>query len=131
MGLITTTNGLIFVDNSRGPVTSSGNPNSINPDKVIGILEADQITKSILFSVPSSSLSPNLKVNTLYVTQSGGNPRLGVGTTIPIGTLDIKSPKLNVAPNLTLITNNDDTITVGEETGKLRFLIESSSFNLG
>lgn len=131
MGLITTTNGLVFVDNSRGPVTSSGNPNSINPDKVIGIIEADQVSKSILFSVPSSSLSPNLKVNTLYVTQSGGNAQLGIGTTSPIGSLDIRSPKLNVPPNLTLRTNNDDTVTVGEETGKLRFLIESSSFNLG
>jgi hypothetical protein len=131
MGLLTTTNGLIFVDNSRGPVTSSGNPNSINPDKVIGILEADQVSKSILFSVPSSSLSPNLKVNTLYVTQSGGNPRLGIGTISPIGSLDIRSPKLNVVPNLTLRTNNNDTVTIGEETGKLRFLIESSSFNLG
>jgi len=120
---------IVFADFTRGSVT--GSDGFINPEKITGILETDFDNKTLQFRIPSQSFGNSYDVTTLYISSSNNNPRVGIGTTLPIGSFDISSPNNLIPPNFTLRTNNDNIVTVGEETGRIRFLIESSSFNLG
>jgi len=130
MAIINTKNGILFIDTSNGPVTSSLGSNVLNFNKIIGTLESTS-DKAFQIRMPSGSIyAGNKDVIAYYVTQSGGDPRIGIGTPSPIGSLDIRTFNSNTPPNISLRTNQDGIINVGEETGKLRFLIESSSFNL-
>lgn len=75
--------------------------------------------------------SEGVAVFTLAVTSSASNPVLGIGTPpdeIPIASLDVRSPSGSAPANIVLRTNEDGQIFENEETGKIIFLIESSSF---
>lgn len=130
MSLLYTNTGIILLDNSRGPVTSSAGGNVINFQKVMGSLET---TPENAFQVrfPSGALS-NQTRDTIgyYITQSKGVPLFGIGTNSPFGSLDIRSDNSDSPADITLRTNEDGEVTVGEETGRIRFMIESSSFGI-
>lgn len=57
--------------------------------------------------------------------------KIGVGTNNPLTSLDIRSATGSSPSNLILRTNEDGVITSGEETGRIIFAIESSSYNFG
>ena len=130
MGIVTSNKSIVFINQSNGPVTASGLSNTIRPDAVIGILQAEPTSKAISFTIPASSSGADYDSTPLYITQSGNNPRVGLGTKGPLGSLDVRSDSSDSPADITLRTNEDGVITVGEETGRIRFLVESSSFGI-
>lgn len=66
-----------------------------------------------------------------YISASSPDPLVGLGTTNPLTNLDIRSTTGSSPANLILRTNEDGTITAGEETGRIIFAIESASYNFG
>ncbi len=130
MGIVTTNKSIVFINQSNGPVTASGFSYTVRPDAVIGILQAEPTSKAISFTIPASSSGADYDSTPLYITQSGNNTRVGLGTKGPIGSLDVRSDSSDSPADITLRTNEDGIITVGEETGRIRFLVESSSFGI-
>ena len=130
MGIVTTNKSIVFINQSNGPVTSSGFSYTVRPDAVIGILQAEPTSKAISLTIPASSSGAEYDSTPLYITQSGNNTRVGLGTKGPLGSLDVRSDSSDSPADITLRTNEDGVITVGEETGRIRFLVESSSFGI-
>jgi len=130
MGIISTNKSIVFTDESRGPITSSGGANIIRDDAIVGVLRAEPTSKAISLTIPPSSSGASYFITPLYITQSGNSPNIGIGTRGPIGNLDIRSDSSDSPADITLRTNEDGIVTVGEETGRIRFLIESSSYNI-
>jgi hypothetical protein len=83
---------------------------------------------STQFVIPSQSAGTNDDVILFHLTQSAGNPSVGVGTTTPLSTLDVRSITSSSPANIVLRTNEDGVIQIGEETGRIEFAIESSSY---
>jgi hypothetical protein len=67
----------------------------------------------------------------LFISSSGKQSKIGVGTSNPLTSLDIRSSTGSIPANIILRTNEDGVITPGEETGRIIFAIESSSYNFG
>ena len=130
MGLQYTHNGILVVDTSRGSITGSGQGfGSLDPNKVTAILGHSPDFRSFQITIPSSSNTDNGDISALAITQSNGIISLGIGTSKPVGSLDIIGSG-STPPNIILRTNEDGVITANEETGKIRFVIESGSYTL-
>ena len=71
----------------------------------------------------------NSSQTAFYISASIPNPLIGLGTTNPLSNLDIRSSTGSSPANLILRTNEDGVIQAGEETGRIIFAIESSSYN--
>ena len=72
--------------------------------------------------------NPKDSLTFLYLSSSGTSPRIGIGNNEPLTSLDIRSITSSAPANIILRTNEDGVIQVGEETGRVIFAIESSSF---
>jgi hypothetical protein len=125
-------NNITFVDTSQGSIYS-GSSRILNPAKITGQINPDPRGGiSIGFGSPSGSSSGSEKIfirdtPILFITSS----EVGINTSIPLTNLDIKSPTASSPANLILRTNEDGVVTDGEETGRIIFAIESSSYNFG
>lgn len=109
--------------------TASGLVYSSNP---VSIFEIDSIDKlSTQIRIPSQSINTDNDIVPFYISSSSPNPLVGLGTTNPLTNLDIRSTTGSSPANLILRTNEDGTITAGEETGRIIFAIESASYNFG
>ena len=99
-----------FTDDTDNLANASGSilVGSLNNDFEIQILDSSQTA--------------------FYISSSSPNPLVGMGTTNPLSNLDIRSTTGSSPANLILRTNEDGVIQVGEETGRIIFAIESSSF---
>ena len=82
----------------------------------------DSNSDNLTFSNPKESTT------LFYISASTPNPLIGLGTANPLSSLDIRSTTGSSPANLILRTNEDGVIQVGEETGRIIFAIESSSF---
>jgi len=130
MGLQYTHKGILIIDTSRGSVTGSGQGfGSLDPNKITAVLGHSPDFRSFQITIPSSSNTEGGDVSALAITQSNGIVSLGIGTSKPIGSLDIIGGG-STPPNILLRTNEDGVITPNEETGKIKFVIESGSFAL-
>ena len=127
MGIFNLNNSIVFVDSNSGPITSSHGSNVINNNKVIGILEPTITNRGIQYRIPSGSSHNQKDITPLFLSASNNEVKLGIGTKDPLGSFEITS---TTPADITLRTNQDGVINVGEETGRIRFLIESSSFNI-
>jgi len=131
MSIFNLNNSIVFVDSSRGAITSSEGANFINEQKVVGVLELTTATNGIQFRIPSGSSSKNNKdLIPFFFSGSNDEVKLGIGTKAPLGTLDIRTSTSSKPPNIILRSNNDEVVEIGEETGRIRFIIESSSFSI-
>jgi hypothetical protein len=74
---------------------------------------------------------PNLSVIPLYISSSTPDPLIGINTSNPLTNLDIRAASGSSPASLILRTNEDGVVTDGEETGRIIFAIESSSYNFG
>lgn len=74
---------------------------------------------------------PNQSTIPLYISSSTPDPLIGINTSNPLTNLDIRAASGSSPASLILRTNEDGTIQVGEETGRIIFAIESSSYNFG
>jgi hypothetical protein len=130
MGLQYTHKGILIVDTSRGSVTGSGQGfGSLDPNKITAVLGHSPDFRSFQITIPSSSNTDRGDISALAITQSNGIVSLGIGTSKPVGSLDIIGSG-STPPNILLRTNEDGIITLNEETGKIKFVIESGSFAL-
>lgn len=135
MAIFSVNNKIVFVDSTRGSYirTSSSHPHItssfVDPAKIVGILEPTA-GGTLQYRIPSRSFGITEDITSLFITSSDGSPKMGVGTSAPLGVFDIRSTDSNTPANLTLRTNEDGVVTAGEETGRIRFLIESSSYNI-
>ena len=86
------------------------------------------LDNDIFFRVPATASGQNQDVVSFYISASGKEPRIGFGTKDPQSFLDIRSVSSSSPANIILRTNEDGVITAGEETGRIIFAIESSSF---
>ena len=133
MAIFSVNNKIVFVDSTRGSYirTSSSHPHItssfVDPAKIVGILEPTA-GGTLQYRIPSRSFGITEDITSLFITSSDGSPKMGVGTSAPLGVFDIRSTDSNTPANLTLRTNEDGVIQVGEETGKVIFAIESASY---
>lgn len=67
-------------------------------------------------------------LNVLHLSRSANEPLIGIGTSDPLKTLDIRATTSSAPANIILRTNEDGTIETNEETGRIIFAIESSSY---
>jgi len=67
----------------------------------------------------------------MFITASGNDAKIGINTTDPKAFLDLRGNTSTEPADLILRTNQDGVITPGEETGRISFLIDSSSFRVG
>jgi hypothetical protein len=72
--------------------------------------------------------NPKESTTLFYISASTPNSLVGLGTTNPLSNLDIRSTTGSSPANLILRTNEDGVVQEGEETGRIIFAIESSSF---
>lgn len=67
----------------------------------------------------------------MFITASGDDAKIGIGTTDPKAFLDLRGNTATEPADLILRTNQDGVLTPGEETGRISFLIDSSSYRVG
>lgn len=82
-------------------------------------------------SSPQTSNTSGTPILILSATGSVNEPRVGIGIAASdalYSLLDIRSPTGSVPASIILRTNEDGIIEVGEETGRITFAIESSSY---
>lgn len=119
-------NNIQFINTTGGSIYS-GSSKIINPEKIIGEIRPD-FNGGISVGFGSTSGSNPLTYirdnSVLYITSS----EIGINTTTPLTNLDIRSITSSSPANIILRTNEDGIIQTGEETGRIIFAIESSSF---
>lgn len=116
-----------------GSLSSSLQSGSYNivVSKILGSLDADFSTDTISFTIASSSAGGSNNITALTISGSNDEPLIGIGTLNPLTSIDVRSTTSSLPANIILRTNEDGTITTGEETGRIIFAIESASYNFG
>lgn len=119
-------NNIQFINTTGGSIYS-GSSKIINPEKIIGEIRPDfngGISVGFGSTSGSNPITYNRDVSVLFITSS----EIGINTTTPLTNLDIRSITSSNPANIILRTNEDGVIQTGEETGRIIFAIESSSF---
>jgi hypothetical protein len=93
------------------------------------ILETS-LNKDLQFRIPSRSVGTTQDIIPIYITSSGINPRVGIGTTNPLEALDFKDISDSVGGINLLLRSARTTIgaQIGDSAGLINFVIDSSSF---
>ena len=88
------------------------------------------INNELFFRVPSTASGQDADITILYLTSSGKNPRIGVGTTEPLTVFDFKDVEdSSVGTELLLRSSRtSEGAQVGDSAGTINFVIDSSSF---
>lgn len=91
-----------------------------------------------MYTLCSESSSLSIKIfesgstikEALFITASGDDAKIGIGTTDPKSFLDVRGNTGTETADIVLRTSkpSDTKIAVGDETGRISFVIESSSF---
>lgn len=119
--------GLVFYSGSF--LTGSDEDINYNSAVELGSIGVSEISDAIQILINSQSLGTLTSSVAIYITGSSPDPLVGMGTTNPLSNLDIRSTTGSSPANLILRTNEDGVIQEGEETGRIIFAIESSSYN--
>ena len=118
------TSKIILSDNS----SISGSLQLVNDNVIIGVhLDNDSGLTYKIFRSASST------IDTLYITSSGNDVKIGIGTTDPKSFLDVKGNTGTEPADIVLRTAkpSDGKIATNDESGRISFVIESSSFTVG
>ena len=88
------------------------------------------VKSTVKLDVDKSSLLVSSSASLLYLSSSG---KIGFGTKDPKSVLDIQGDTGTEPADIILRTSkpSDAKIAIGDETGRISFLIESSSFRVG
>lgn len=97
-----------------------------NPEFSISSLGNNDLSFAVI--IPSQSVNSDEDLIPLYITSSSPDPFIGFGTSNPLTNLDIRSTTASSPANIILRTNEDGVISAREETGRIIFAIESSSY---
>lgn len=101
---------------------------------ISGGLMPDSASAQIKFETGSSALNflagstNEALTSSLYISKSKDQPAIGIGTVNPVSNLDIRALSSSSPANIVLRTNEDGSVQVGEETGRIIFAIESASY---
>ena len=116
--------GLYFFE--RGGLTPEGS-GSINHNSASARLVFDTGSQAVKFHVGSTD--ETLK-EVLFISRSGDNPRIGIGTDSPIRAFDFKEVRDDNRGGEILIRGSRTTkgADPGDEVGRINFAIDSSSF---
>ena len=92
-------------------------------------ISAENVNSFSLKSFRSGTIDLDL----LYMTSSGDDPKIGIGTTDPKSFFDIKGSTGTEPADIILRTTkpSDAKIATNDEAGRISFVIESSSFTVG
>ncbi len=92
-------------------------------------ISAENVNSFSLKSFRSGTIDLDL----LYITSSGDDPKIGIGTTDPKSFFDIKGSTGTEPADIILRTTkpSDAKIATNDESGRISFVIESSSFTVG
>lgn len=119
------------------PASSSRNPSGslathfFGPEYETARIQTDYASgypKGLQFLIRSESVGTVDSITALYITTSQQDLKIGFGTDEPVGALDVRAKSTSSPANLVLRTNEDGVVTPGEETGRISFVIESSSY---
>jgi len=93
------------------------------------ILETS-LNRDLQFRIPSRSVGATQDIIPIYITSSGINPRVGIGTTNPLEALDFKDISDSARGINLLLRSARTTIgaQIGDSAGLINFVIDSSSF---
>lgn len=88
------------------------------------------INNELFFRIPATGSGQNGDIITLYMTSSGVNPRVGVGTTEPLTVFDFKDIEDSSAGTELLLRSSrtSEGAQVGDSAGRINFAIDSSSY---
>jgi hypothetical protein len=121
----------LYVSPEYGPSAASSSLGSISFNRIKTGSEGASGVFQITLPSPENSNTAGVPILQLAATGSASTPLFGIGiepSRLPIGTLDIRSTTGSDPANLILRTNEDGIIEENEETGRIIFLIESSSY---
>lgn len=82
--------------------------------------------------IPSGSTGEDRDIVAFFITSSGRNPFVGVGTKDPKSSLDVKDVENTATGTRLLLTSartEDEGAEIGDAAGTINFAIDSSSFN--
>lgn len=120
-----------FVFFSGSYITGSGGEDDIISPVELGRISSTDTQDALQILIASESAGTESPITALYVSASNPDSFIGLGTGNPLSNLDIRSTTGSSPANLILRTNEDGVIQAGEETGRIIFAIESSSYNFG
>ncbi len=125
-----------YIDFVASPANSSFNLNSSASIATIkGVITTGSNSRGVQgrlnFYSSKENLTDSEQIFSMYFSGSNNSPRVGIGikeASDVEGIFDIRSPSGSIPASITLRTNEDGVIEVGEETGRITFAIESSSY---
>jgi hypothetical protein len=82
------------------------------------------------FRIPSGAINQTQDVIPLFITSSGINPRIGIGTNNPIKVFDFKEVRDDARGGELLVrgSRTDKGAVDNDEVGRINFIIDSSSY---
>lgn len=94
------------------------------------VIEFNTGSSAVQFRIPSESANQSTDIIPLFITSSGINPRVGIGTTNPLTTLDFKDTEESSAGTELLLRSSrtGSGAQIGDSAGVINFAIDSSSF---
>ena len=117
----------------EGILVSSGSSDlnvtsSTTPLFYIGTVESNDKAFQIL--IPSGSTGENVDTTALFITSSGKDPFVGIGTTKPESLLEIKSTQTSSKglADLVLAVPNA-SVSKGNESSRISFVIEDQTLS--
>ncbi len=103
--------------------------NYVNPTSSFIIGSNTINSEDFTIKITSQSLNLDNDLIPFYISPSIPDPLIGINTSNPLSNLDIRAASGSSPASLILRTNEDGIIQEGEETGRIIFAIESSSYN--
>ena len=94
------------------------------------ILEFDSSSQGLQIRIPSESAGVSTDIIPLFITSSGINPRVGIGTTSPLTAFDFKDVEETTTGTELLLRSSrtGSGAQTGDSAGKINFTIDSASY---
>ncbi len=94
------------------------------------IIGYSPISSSFQFRIPSESAKVSQDIIPLFISSSGINPRVGIGTTSPLTAFDFKDVEETTTGTELLLRSSrtGSGAQIGDSAGKINFAIDSASF---
>ena len=94
------------------------------------IIGYSPISSSLQFRIPSESAKVSQDIIPLFISSSGINPRVGIGTTSPLTAFDFKDVEETTTGTELLLRSSrtGSGAQIGDSAGKINFAIDSASF---
>lgn len=94
------------------------------------VIEFPTESLALQFRIPSESAGVSTDIIPLFITSSGINPRVGIGTTSPLTAFDFKDVEETTTGTELLLRSSrtGSGAQIGDSAGKINFTIDSASY---